>query len=641
MTPYRILLVDDDAFFLQVYGDFLRARGFEVDCVSSGQAALEHFAKGKYRLIVADLIMPKMTGLELIERIRALDALQDVVVVTGDDDVRTAVRAMRLGVYDYLVKPVEPEEIVHVIDRLHERSTLYDEHARLLNENIEYAEIQRIFLRALRIMQSLELETVCERLLETMSDVSGAQGAALWLARDDSNELSMHGYRGLVEPGNLAMAWDPETTSVARELLGGLPVPTMRDLTKLTVTHLPAPALLVPLAKEGRLIGLVQLVDKLGGGFDSRDIGHAKILADAAATAIAHARRFRHLERVGLRDPSTSAYNMTYFVDYLGRELHKARRYQRSFSLVQVSVDNLEQLKASLKIDVIREAQRRLIMAIAQTLSDIDVLARVDDDEMFLLLPEADFLRGLVFVRQVRDAIAKNPFLAEIDRLHPIRVSFGPAAFPRDGDDVDQIFAATARRLDESRRSSFRKLHLEDLDFWSAVDVLVGPDGPYSGAGLRSTRLMAMTEDERGLSRHALFPDGAIEDLRRSIFAEAHRQGRQHGWLYVGGNFTGAPADRNSLNQLGRAAGSSLKTYVLGHKRVIDLEDSSTLTHVQAPGDIFDRHEIILLLLEHAAYGLIARRRNDGRLYGFHTADWTLVEALIDKLQDAYHLQKG
>jgi two-component system cell cycle response regulator len=396
--------------------------------------------------------------------------------------------------------------------------------------------------------------------------------------------------------------------------------------------------LLVPLARDGRLVGLVQLVDKLGGGFDNRDVGHAKIIADAAATAIAHARRFRHLERVGLRDPSTSAYNMTYFVDYLGRELHKARRYQRSFSLVQVAVDNLEQLKASLKPEVVKEAQRRLVMAISQSLSDIDVLARVDDDDMYLLLPEADFLRGLSFVRQVREAISKNPFLAEIDRMHPIRVSFGPAAFPRDGDDVDQLFAATRRRLEESRRSSFRRLHLEDLDFWAAADVLIGPDAPYDGDELRATRLMAMTEDERGFSRHALFPEGAISDLRRSIFTEAHRQGRQHGWLYVGGNFESAQ-DRQSIQGLSRSG--ILRTYVLANARFTDLDANTAVTHVHTPGDTFERHEIALLLLEHAAYGLIARRRNDGRLYGFHTSDWTLVEALIGKLQDTYHLQRG
>ncbi|MBC7792453.1 MAG: response regulator [Clostridia bacterium] len=639
MNPYRILLVDDDGFFLKVYGDFLRGKGFEVETASSADQALELFAKGKYRLIIVDLVMPGIGGIELIERVRTEDALQDVVVVTGDEDVRTAVRAMRLGVYDYLVKPVEPEELVHVIDRLHERSTLYDEHARLLSENIEYAEIQRIFLRALRIMQSLDLETVCERLLETLSDVSGAQGAALWLAGNDGNELSMHGYRGLVEAGTLPIAWDPTTIAVARELTAGIPVPTRRELSDIAVANLPSPALLVPLVRESKIIGVVQLVDKLGGGFVARDVGHAKILADAAATAIAHARRFRHLERVGLRDPSTSAYNMTYFVDYLGRELQKARRYQRSFSLVQVAIDNLESLKGSLTIEQVRAVQHRLVTTIAQSLSDIDVLARVNDDAMYLLLPEADFLRGLSFVRQARDAIAKNAFLADMEKIHPIRVSFGPATFPRDGDDVDQLFAATNRRLGESRRSSFRKLHLEDLDFWAVADVLIGPPAPYAGEDVQPNRVMEMSADERGLSRHVLLPAGALADLRRSVFSEATRQGRLHGWLYLGGSFE-SPSDLKGLSKLARGSGA-LKTYVLGNTRIPDLEGSANLTHVQVPNDAFARYEVALLLLEHAAYGLVAKRRDDGRVYGFHTADWTLVEALIDKLQDAYHLQKG
>ncbi|MEO1171883.1 MAG: response regulator, partial [Myxococcota bacterium] len=199
MNAYRILLVDDDTFFLRVYGDFLRSRGFEVEVAESGESALEIYQAGRYQLVIADLVMPGVDGIELVERIRSSNPAQDIIVVTGSDDVRTAVRAMRLGVYDYLVKPIEREELMLVIDRLQERATLYDEHARLLHENIEYAEMQQIFSKALRVMQSLDFETVCERLLETLADVCGAQGAILWLNRDDREELTMHGYRGLVE----------------------------------------------------------------------------------------------------------------------------------------------------------------------------------------------------------------------------------------------------------------------------------------------------------------------------------------------------------------------------------------------------------------------------------------------------------
>ena len=91
MSAYRILLVDDDPFFLQVYGEFLRSRAFEVETATSGEQALRVFAPGRFQLVVVDLIMPGLSGLELIERLRNLNPVQDIIVVTGSEDVRLAV----------------------------------------------------------------------------------------------------------------------------------------------------------------------------------------------------------------------------------------------------------------------------------------------------------------------------------------------------------------------------------------------------------------------------------------------------------------------------------------------------------------------------------------------------------------------
>lgn len=639
MNPYRILLVDDDTFFLQVYGDFLRSRGFEVEIAESGESALEIYQAGRYQLVVADLVMPGVDGIELVERIRKLNPTQDIIVVTGSDDVRTAVRAMRLGVYDYLVKPIEREELMLIIDRLQERATLYDEHARLLHENSEYAEMQEIFAKALRVMHSLDFETVCERLLETLADVGGAQGAILWLARDDREELTMHGYRGLVEAGMIPMSLTLSGASFSETLRAGVPAFAERDLSQPVAARPPGASLVVPLSRESRLMGLVQLVDKLGSGFDMRDAARAKSIADAATTALGHARRFRQLERVGLRDTTTSAYNMTYFIDYLGRELHKARRYKRSFSLIQVSIDNVGGLRQALRPEVLKEALRRVVVAIAGPLSDIDVLARVTDSEMYLLLPETDFLHGLNFVRSARDTILRSPFLADIDRQHPIQVSFGPAAFPRDGDDVDQLFAACKRRLNEARRSLFRRLHLEDVDFWEAVDLLIGDPSHYQGSTLRLDKALEVTEDARGLSRHAIFPPGSLDGLRLELVAEATRQGRASGWLYLGGGWR--DVSHELLGGLQGLGSMSLKTFVLGSDVNDHVRGGGQLTPVRTDPEAFAGREVVLMLCEHSAYAFLARRRPDERLYGFHTADWTLVEGLIDKLQDAFHLQKG
>ncbi len=637
MNPYRVLIVDDDPFFLQVYGDFLRSRGFEVEVAPSGEQALHLYAPGRFELAIVDLMMPGISGLELIEKLRTLHPAQDIVVVTAQDDVRTAVRTMRLGVYDYLVKPLEREELMLVIDRLQERATLYDEHARLLHENIMHAEVQQMFQRALRVMHSLDVETVCERLLETLSEVCSAQGATLWLARDDAAELAMHGYRGLVDAAAQPLAWSPEHGPLGKELCRGLPVLAARDLAEPRRRAAPAESLLAPLARDGRLMGLVQLVGKLGGGFDGRDAARAKIICDSAAIALAHARRFRQLERVGLRDAATAAYNMTYFVDYLGRELHKARRYHRSFALVQVAIDNLATLKQALAPEVFREASRRLVLAVASVLREIDVLAQVTDDEMFLLLPEADFLGGLGSVRAARDAILRSPFLADIDRAHPLSISFGPAAFPRDGDDVDQLFSACKRRLHEARRSLFRRLHLEDVDFWGAVDLLIGPDAAYRSGRVGLNGALQATEDEKGISRHHVFPPGFVDLLRREVITEAGRQARSAGWLFLAGSFAPSQA---GLSELKTLQGVELKTYLLSSTTAARLA-SAGVTQVRVEAAALDRHEMVLFLAEHASYGMLARRGAGGAVYGFHTADWALVDGLIAKLQDAYHLQKG
>lgn len=639
MSTYRILIVDDDPFFLRVYSDFLRSRGFEVESATDGEAALHVYAAGRYQLVVVDLVMPGISGIDLIERIRSISPAQDFIVVTGTEDVRTAVRAMRLGVYDYLVKPIEREELLMIIDRLQERATLYDEHARLLDENIHFAEVQQIYQRGLRIMQSLDLETVCERLLETLSEVCGAQGAALWLGRDDGSELSLHGYRGLIEAAALPMSWTPERGLVGRELGRGSPMLAFKRLDRLEYQSEPAEALLCPLTREGRVVGLVQLVEKLGGGFGAKDVAHAGIIGECATTAVQHAWRYRQLERVGLRDAATAAYNMTYFVDYLGRELHKARRYGRSFALVQMHIDNLPTLRQSLRSEVLREALRRLVLAVSSSLRDIDVLARVTDEEMYVLLPETDFLGGLGFARTAREAIQRNPFLADIDRQHPIAVSFGPAAFPRDGDDVDQLFAACRRRLDEAQRSLFRRLHLEDVDFWGAADLLIGGDDAYAQDVVQRPGPFGVTEDALGISRHQVFPRPWMPLLYREVLGEAARQPKTSGWLFLAGGF--ANGQLAAPTELGQLRHDGMRVYLLGSTPPERLGEVANVTPVRVGGTEFDRHEVVLFLAEHASYGLLARRADDGALRGFHTADWTLIEGLIAKLQDAYNLQRG
>ena len=113
----RILLVDDDADLRSVFREKLEYSGHEVDEAESAEVALAKVSAFDPALVVTDVRMDGMTGLELLTRIRESMDDVDVIVMTGHDTMTSAVEAMKSGAFDYLVKPVGLKELVAVIDR--------------------------------------------------------------------------------------------------------------------------------------------------------------------------------------------------------------------------------------------------------------------------------------------------------------------------------------------------------------------------------------------------------------------------------------------------------------------------------------------------------------------------------------------
>ncbi|MCL6478779.1 MAG: sigma-54 dependent transcriptional regulator [Peptococcaceae bacterium] len=129
----NILLVDDERESRSYLAEFLREQGHRVAESADGSEALDIFTAGEFHLVLTDIRMPKMSGLELLRKIRGMPGGQDVDVVlfTGNGDVRSAIEALRAGAYDYLLKPINVEELVAVTERAGERQALRRENAIL------------------------------------------------------------------------------------------------------------------------------------------------------------------------------------------------------------------------------------------------------------------------------------------------------------------------------------------------------------------------------------------------------------------------------------------------------------------------------------------------------------------------------
>ncbi len=124
----RILLADDSKATSEQLQTLLQAGGqFKVDTVADGEAAYQALQEHPYSILLTDLKMPRLDGMMLIERVQERKLPVTIVVMTGYGSIDQAVQAMRAGAYDYLTKPVDPEHLRLVIERILRERTLQDE----------------------------------------------------------------------------------------------------------------------------------------------------------------------------------------------------------------------------------------------------------------------------------------------------------------------------------------------------------------------------------------------------------------------------------------------------------------------------------------------------------------------------------
>ncbi|WP_420266576.1 PAS domain S-box protein [Candidatus Magnetominusculus dajiuhuensis] len=144
----KILVVDDDKSLLKSSTAILKAEGYDVDAEPESKAALERILTGKYDLIVSDIKMPDMTGLELIAEIRKIGFEQPIILMTAYAELPTAIDAIRKGAYDFLLKPFKPEDFISAVERGMRFSHLLDiektykrhieQHAEILEKEIAF-----------------------------------------------------------------------------------------------------------------------------------------------------------------------------------------------------------------------------------------------------------------------------------------------------------------------------------------------------------------------------------------------------------------------------------------------------------------------------------------------------------------------
>jgi DNA-binding NtrC family response regulator len=134
MNKFKILIVEDDVLMQRMLKDSLSENGFSVAIASDGRAGLTKFQKTSFDLILLDIKLPKMNGVELLKRIKEISDESIVIMMTAFGDVETAVEAMKAGAYDYITKPFSPDELILIMQRGLELQKLKSENILLRKE---------------------------------------------------------------------------------------------------------------------------------------------------------------------------------------------------------------------------------------------------------------------------------------------------------------------------------------------------------------------------------------------------------------------------------------------------------------------------------------------------------------------------
>jgi len=600
MAKARILAVDDQRYFRVFLEDLLVQQGFEVRTAGSGEEALHLLEREAFDVVVTDLVMPGLSGAELVERVKARAPDQDVIVVTSVGDVRTAVDAMRLGASDYLLKPLDPTLLERSLEGILQRKRLRQEHASLMAENLEYLGHLSLYERTLALFSTLAIEPLADRIVEALCLETRAQGGVAWVARaDDAGRLRLATARGLVRV-------EREPEEIALDALpAGLEALCRPEATPFAVEIGGASALVVPLRHEGRVLGFVRLTDRIAGSpFEDRDRAVAERFAAPAAVALSNALRFRTLEHRSFRDPVTRAYTYAFFEDVVRNEIRKAGRFGRSFSLIEVELADFARWRRELTDAELSVWLERFAFQIGRVLRTTDLLATASEERFAVLMPETDALGAAVLKRRMCELLMRAEVRGSV-AAGPPRIHLAAVSFPVDGTQIEELRRVLSARLAEDRESIVHEL--EGKPFPLVLDALASKGQPLGAE--------------------------VLPQVLRFVLGEVERRSQERGLLCVA---PGAQFLHLVREELARFDPSQTRTeVVLVADERAESFVGSTVTCV-APSQIGTRRPFLVYYAEGPGYALVGEAdASDASPALFQTADRVMVEHLAFQLQRA------
>ncbi len=190
MAGEKILVVDDEDMIRDLCYHILSGEGYQVTTASNGRAALAELDHSTADLMITDIKMPGMDGLELFERVKGLNYDIVTIFITGHGTLDTAIESLMRGVEGFVLKPFTQEELVSAVDRAVSRS-------RLQKENIRLKALIPLFEISKLLVTEVDLANLFKIITEVLVQDFGADRVSLMLMDEASGDLMIRASHGL------------------------------------------------------------------------------------------------------------------------------------------------------------------------------------------------------------------------------------------------------------------------------------------------------------------------------------------------------------------------------------------------------------------------------------------------------------
>jgi two-component system cell cycle response regulator len=445
MSPApKILVADDDQALSRTLWWILKENGYEVTTVPGGENLLDHLAEESYDLLLLDIMMPKVDGLQLLERVKADARFKDlpVLMISSMPPEEATVRSLGLGANDFIPKPFKVKELLARV-RAHLRV------GRELNQARAEARTRSAMMDILQeVTASLKPEEIYQILVRRVANALNISRCSIILAGPDEGTgtvvaayenpmlrnlpVDLRRYpeiRHCLAVGEVVLARDVNTDPLYREVRDawqaeGRPIPT-RSAICIRFPLKGEPAGVFFLRTTGEDVPL-----------NDHDVEFADQVIKAAVAALEKAYDLEtavlgqeQMRQLAETDPLTSVYNRRALMEKLEQEMDRAARYATRLTGMMIDIDNFKQINDTYGHLVGDRVLKQLANLLKREQRSVDIVARYGGEEFVVLLPETTATESRNFAERILRRVATHDF-GDPGRAVRVTISVGMASYP-------------------------------------------------------------------------------------------------------------------------------------------------------------------------------------------------------------------